>query len=131
MADIETAVEIAGGIAPFAKDMGVSKGTAYVWISNGSVPVERAAEVEMRYGVTAESVTDRKAMLLRLANERVGTAESKLAAKHGCGSAVIVENLKESGWDGIGPITDEQAELALLRTPHLPSFDWDDVRYSR
>lgn len=128
---MEKVVENAGGIAVLAREMSVSKATAYSWLAAGFVPYDRAMEIEMRYAVSAAAVVNRKGLLLRLATERVTEPDAMIAAKHGCGSMAIARYLREAGWDGVSPITDEQAELALTRAEELVAFSWDGMDYMK
>lgn len=48
---IERAIEVAGGAAALAQQMGVSHQVVYQWKKRGWLPPARAIEVESRYGV--------------------------------------------------------------------------------
>ncbi len=129
MVYLQKAIDTAGGVTQFASGMGVSKPTVYTWLGMGGVPLEKALEVEMRFGVSALRVMNRAGILGFLANEKVGTPDAILAAKHGCGCANVARVLRECGWDSVGPVEDVWFEDAFRAMPGLSSIIWDGQEY--
>lgn len=129
MAYLQKAVDTAGGVPEFASAMKVSKQTVYSWLALGGVPLDKALEVEMRFDVAALRVINRAGILGVLANEKVGTPDAILAAKHGCGCANVARVLRECGWDGVGPVEDMWFEDAFRAMPGLSSIIWDGEEY--
>ena len=56
IAAINKAIDTAGGIVLFTRDMGLRHQAVYGWKKRGYAPLERALEMEKRYGVSAASM---------------------------------------------------------------------------
>lgn len=48
---LDTAIEQAGGIMAFRRDLGVTHQAVYAWKKRGYVPLDPALAIEQRYGV--------------------------------------------------------------------------------
>jgi hypothetical protein len=63
MFGLDRAITEAGGIVAFRKDMGITHQAVYCWKKKGVVPMDRAAEIERRYGIPAINIADPKRVI--------------------------------------------------------------------
>lgn len=68
--NLKRAIRVGGGIVKFSRDMGVTHQAVNAWKKRGAVPFDRAAVIEMRYGVPRVSLIEP-----RLASAFLMTAE--------------------------------------------------------
>jgi len=51
---LNAAITHAGGIFAFCKELGVTHQAVYSWKKRGWVPIERAVQIELKFGVFAD-----------------------------------------------------------------------------
>jgi hypothetical protein len=66
-AELRKTIDRAGGIVAFRSALGLTHQAVYYWFKIGHVPLERAVEIEARFGTPRASlVSDRVGALLNL-----------------------------------------------------------------
>lgn len=59
---LRAAIDAGGGIVSFARTLGVRHQAVYHWQNKGYVPLERAAEIERRWGIPHRLLVKRSIM---------------------------------------------------------------------